>query len=756
MKFIFFILFAFSCFNCFSKEINREIINYDLFEQIHINTDRNTYLSGETIWLNVNTYEGNLKIPVNLSKIAYIELFNQDNIAVQQEKIFLQDGSGSGYIEIPRHLKTDYYYIRAYTNYMKNFGCESFYHQRINVINPFIEIKNKNKETNIAGPLNITFFPEGDFIMLNQQNLITFQVTDNEENGINFKGYLTDNQGMTIDTIKTIKNGFGYFELQPFENKKYFVEYFINNEKYINQLPEIQNDGIKIKVNSLNDSIKISLISNNTIPLPLKLTASYPGLEFTLNNIYEQKETIAIPNNKFYSGICELKLYNNKKLLSARPIYINDTEKLDLEVSINKNTYNKRENVNVGISARAKNSEPISANLGISVSFCPDSNELINSLHKKYSFTSQFYKLIFVIAENHPKLLDTLLLACKQKFIIPDSIVYLPEMHGDLLQGTIYDRKSKLPINNVTVYQSLIDSVGQLKVAKTNEKGEFYFILNKYNNNAEIVLSVPDTTNKFKIEVKDEFYNKYCKIIKENYVPDKTLDKFIERKMINIQVNDAYSEYIPKIKNTYLQEEMNFYGNPDVSYLFSDYIKLPNVDEFIFEIVHGVIVVRRNKKRQIRVISNYSQNVIGENPLILIDGVPINDHKAVLKLRPDKLKSISAVLEQYFYHDQKYDGILDIVSVNEDLLKIKMPHNSYRYELKGTQRGIDFPDINTNRVPNYSNALFWNGNITTNNEGKVDVSFNTGDLSGTYLIKCFGYSENGIFGINFEKKIEIK
>ena len=114
MRYIFILLIGFNYLFSSSQETDNEIIQYNLYEQIHINTDRETYLSGETIWLKVNTYEGNLKIPVNLSKIVYIELFNQDNIAIQQEKIFLEDGLGSGYIEIPKYLQTDYYYIRAY------------------------------------------------------------------------------------------------------------------------------------------------------------------------------------------------------------------------------------------------------------------------------------------------------------------------------------------------------------------------------------------------------------------------------------------------------------------------------------------------------------------------------------------------------------------------------------------------------------------------------------------------------------------
>jgi len=751
MRFIILIISIFSFLISFSQEKEKKIIEYHLFEQIHLNTDRETYLSGETIWFKINTYEGNLKIPVNLSKIAYIELFNQDNIAIQQEKIFLQNGIGSGYIKIPRHLQTNYYYIRAYTNYMKNYGCESFYHQRINVINPFIKIKNKDRNLNIIGPLNISYYPEGGFILNYQENLIVYKVTDNDGNGLNFKGYLTNSNGAITDSIQTLSNGFGYFNFNPDNLKSYFIVYYINNEEYKSQIPKIQANGIKLKVKPFKDSIRVLLVSNNEITLPLKLTAYYPGLEYKIKDIYNNKGIITLSKNNFYSGTCELKLYSNNELLSARPIYITNNKNLEINISTNKSTYEKREKVDLEINVNSDTNTYISSNLGISVSLFNNNGQLFEPLHKKYSFTSQYNKIIHSTANNNPDLLNTLILASKQHIIFSDSITFLPESHGDILKGVVFDDKSNKPKNNTVIYQCLIDSVGQLQVSKTKQNGEFYFILEKYNNNADLVISVKDTSSKYKIKIENEFYDKFCKIVKETYIPDNSLDDFIKRKMINIQVNDAYTDYIPNFKNTFNDKEINFYGDPDVSYHFSDYIKLPNVDEFIFEIVHGVIIVRRNKKRKIRVISNFTQGVIGENPLIILDGLPVDDHTAVLKLRPEKLKSISAVLEQYFYYDQKYDGIIDI-----NLCKLNLPVNSIKYELKGTQRGIKFPEITNNRIPNYSDALYWNGNLITNKKGKVNISFYTGDLPGTYIIKCFGYSENGIYGTNFDKKIKIE
>ncbi len=756
MRLFFNIILAFLSILCFPQPVEKDIINYNLYEQVDLNTDRETYLSGETIWLKVNTYEGNFKIPVKLSKIVYVELLTQDNIPVQQEKLFLEDGKGSGYIEIPRHLKTDYYYIRAYTNYMKNYGYEHFYHQRINVINPFEKLDNNVSDVVNIDPLIILFYPEGGLILSNQENIISYRVQNQNGKGVNFTGYLTDYQENILDTIHTIKNGFGYFKLNPLTNQKYFIEYYINNEKFKVKLPNITNEGIKLKVNNLGDSLQIMLISNNNLPYSMKLTASYPGLEYLLKKINTNKNQIVIPKTMFYSGICEIMLYNESTILSSRPVFISNNDSIYFDVKVPKNTFSKREKVNIDIKSHLKNNNSINSNIGISVTLLPDSLQSINAFYNKYSFKTQYNKLLFSTTNVRSNLIDTLILAHNQSNIKTGRSNYLPEMRDDLINGTIINKNTKAPAEKVTVYQSIVDSVGQLKVTKTNQKGQFYIILNKYNNNSDIVISVKDTTNDYIINLEDEFIAEYIKIVKEIYIPEKSLDNYIQRKMINVQVIDAYSDYISKNENAYNLNEVNFYGNPDISYLFSDYIKLPNVDEFIFEIVRGVLVVRRNKKRYIKIISANTQNIIGDNPLIIIDGVPVYDYNEVLNLKPENLKTISAVWEKYFYQDQMYDGILDIVSKEEKFSKLKIPKNANQYEIKGAQRNIIYPEILNDRIPDYRDAQYWNGSLTTDIDGNASVSFSAGDAIGTYIIKCFGYSENGIFGINFENIINIE
>ena len=112
--------------------------NYHISERVLLILNQDFFLAGESITFQATTYEAALKIPIAFSSILYLEVYNQDQQVVVAQKRRLQNGITQGKITLPKQLSTDYYYIRAYTNYMKNEGLNAFFTQRIRVVNPFI------------------------------------------------------------------------------------------------------------------------------------------------------------------------------------------------------------------------------------------------------------------------------------------------------------------------------------------------------------------------------------------------------------------------------------------------------------------------------------------------------------------------------------------------------------------------------------------------------------------------------------------
>ena len=110
-------------------------------EKIQVHLTQESVFSGEILWFKI--YCTSFLFPAEgLSSLAFIELVSSENTSIIRKKILLKHGKGLGEFEIPDNLPTGLYYILAYTNWMKNFGEQSFLRKEIVIVNPDRPFKN--------------------------------------------------------------------------------------------------------------------------------------------------------------------------------------------------------------------------------------------------------------------------------------------------------------------------------------------------------------------------------------------------------------------------------------------------------------------------------------------------------------------------------------------------------------------------------------------------------------------------------------
>ena len=63
---------------------------------------------------------------LELSKVAYVEILDSANKHLLRAKIALNNAEGNGSFYLPLSLNSGNYKLRAYTNWMKNFGANIF------------------------------------------------------------------------------------------------------------------------------------------------------------------------------------------------------------------------------------------------------------------------------------------------------------------------------------------------------------------------------------------------------------------------------------------------------------------------------------------------------------------------------------------------------------------------------------------------------------------------------------------------------
>ncbi len=107
-------------------------------EQIVLHLDRNVCLAGETLWFKAWCFlDGELKR--SMSQVLYLEVFDESGKAIIQQKHLLKNNTTAGSIYIPEDVPGKYYFLKAYTRYMRNFSSDRFHYQQLVIANPYIE-----------------------------------------------------------------------------------------------------------------------------------------------------------------------------------------------------------------------------------------------------------------------------------------------------------------------------------------------------------------------------------------------------------------------------------------------------------------------------------------------------------------------------------------------------------------------------------------------------------------------------------------
>ena len=135
---------------------------------------------------------------------------------------------------------------------------------------------------------------------------------------------------------------------------------------------------------------------------------------------------------------------------------------------------------------------------------------------------------------------------------------------------------------------------------------------------------------------------------------------------------------------------------------------------------------------------------------MLVDGVPVSDHDAVLKISPAEVEKIKILNSRYYVSDICLKGIIDLKTVkgNSHVEGIDLP--ALRQEFEAPLSGSDFrsPVYLTDaqkqsRIPDFRNTLYWNPDLETDNAGVAVAEFYTSDEPGDYVIIAEGLTSDG-------------
>lgn len=170
----------------------------------------------------------------------------------------------------------------------------------------------------------------------------------------------------------------------------------------------------------------------------------------------------------------------------------------------------------------------------------------------------------------------------------------------------------------------------------------------------------------------------------------------------------------------------------DREYFLDDYTRFENFEVTLKEYVPEVMVRRQNKKALLKVLNKPMGTAFQENPLILLDGMPIFDADALIEFDPVKFERMEIMAREFLFNHEKYAGVINIHSFNNDFGGFELPQNAIylNYPLIQRPKKLVSPHVNPRlaqaHFPDFRNLLFWEINPSNG------IELHTSNIQGLY------------------------
>lgn len=321
---------------------------------------------------------------------------------------------------------------------------------------------------------------------------------------------------------------------------------------------------------------------------------------------------------------------------------------------------------------------------------------------------------------------------------------YFPETRGLSLTGKLRDYITGSLIPDKRVNLSIIGTGRDFMAARTDSEGRFFFQLPDYIGSRDLFLSAENIKNADpRILVDNDFCSIPLKISSDVFKLDQQEREAVYNMAVNRQVQSFFTTDSVTERKKYKLDDQAFYGKPDEVIIIDNYIQLPTLEEYFTELPTYVKVRKHQGEKYFRITGPKSE-VSDIKPLVMVDMVAIDDPDKVLAIAPESLSRIEIVNDFYLKGDQTYGGIINFISRKGDFAGIDLPSSGIFVSFRFFSESYHHKEITLpHNVPDTRNTLFWEPLLKPDKKGSVNLSFETSDTPGGYLIVLNGITSRG-------------
>ena len=333
----------------------------------------------------------------------------------------------------------------------------------------------------------------------------------------------------------------------------------------------------------------------------------------------------------------------------------------------------------------------------------------------------------------------------------------LPELRGELISGKI--RSSNADIKNKKVALSIVGKNYTLKLAKTDNEGNFIFNLEKPNSNSNVIVQIlEDNKQDYTIEMDKPKNINFSNLSFPEFQFNSDFKQNISERLISTQIENAYYN-LKKDSILASNDTIPFYNNLSKEFKLDAFTRFATMEETITEVVKGVYFSKDKNNYAIHVY-DYDPNYESPLPtLIIVDGLIIEDLNELFRYNPKNIHKINVVKGIYNYGAKSFNGLVSFTTKNGDYeTKLKgsfiIRPELLRPQSKKEYFKPDYTGTKNERIPDYRHQLLWIPKVDLSDTNSK-IQFYTSDVSGKFEITLEGFSASGK-PVFIKETIEVK
>ena len=330
---------------------------------------------------------------------------------------------------------------------------------------------------------------------------------------------------------------------------------------------------------------------------------------------------------------------------------------------------------------------------------------------------------------------------------------YNYESDGHFLSFLVKYREGGKNDSSDCLYMSIQGKVAEFNYATRDSGGRFTFLLPVDSKLRNLVIQPEYATANMTLEIEPSFPRMLPETRSFREVLNDSLLKLFSGLSFNYQASKIYGTDLKREEEA--DEDSNlkrrrFYGIPEMEIYLDDYIRLPDMQEVFFELLPGIIIKSGRTGYELKITNPLTGVFYEEPPLVMIDGVIINNLAVLVGLDPEQVERIEVVKTPYLIGDLILHGIVNVITRAGNFSSITMPDYSVILPYRIVEKPSVFiaPEYSdeqkrNGRIPDLRNTLYWNPSVKINSKGEASVEFWTSDLPGYYTIDIKGVMGTG-------------